>query len=255
MARFNRASLLFTALGVASLMLPATSAAANGGAAPTSTVISGDAAGGAAPGVAPSQTASTAARSGGAVPGQKPRRRAVHHKPKPKKVKARHKAKPKAQPVQPSQPTTPAPSAPPVAGIFPLVGSYSFGEADARFGATRNGHVHEGQDVIAASGTPIVAPVSGTVLWQADQPGGAGIYVVLHGGDGRDYVFMHIKKDTVLVAVGDAVRAGEQLAQVGATGDASGPHLHFEIWIGGWGTTTGQPIDPLPQLQRWAGGA
>ena len=46
---------------------------------------------------------------------------------------------------------------------------------------------------------------------------------------------------------------GQQLAQVGATGDASGPHLHFEIWIGGWYARGGEPIDPLPQLQRWAG--
>jgi murein DD-endopeptidase MepM/ murein hydrolase activator NlpD len=261
MARFTRASLLPTALGVALLVLPASAAAANGGAAPTSTAVSAGASpGAAAPGTEPVDVAS-GARSGGAVPGEKPRVMA-HHKAKARgkaKAKAKRKAtkriaKRKPKPVDPSQQVTPAPAGPTVAGVFPLVGSYSFGSDDARFGAGRAGHIHQGQDVIAASGTPIVAPLAGTVLWTANQPAGAGIYAVIHGADGRDYVFMHIKHDTLLVTAGDAVRAGEQIAQVGATGDASGPHLHFEIWVGGWGTNDGQPIDPLPQLQRWVAG-
>jgi murein DD-endopeptidase MepM/ murein hydrolase activator NlpD len=110
--------------------------------------------------------------------------------------------------------------------------------------------------VVAASGESIVAPITGTVTWKANQPGGAGIYLVVRGagsGEVRDYVFMHIKRGTVLVAPGQTVGAGQQLAQVGATGDASGPHLHFEIWIGGWFARGGAPIDPLPQLRRWAG--
>jgi murein DD-endopeptidase MepM/ murein hydrolase activator NlpD len=103
---------------------------------------------------------------------------------------------------------------------------------------------------------PLVSPVAGTVTWKANQPGGAGIYLVVRGagsGEVRDYVLMHIKRGTMLVAPGDAVSAGQQLAQVGATGDASGPHLHFEIWIGGWYAGGGAPVDPLPQLKRWAG--
>jgi murein DD-endopeptidase MepM/ murein hydrolase activator NlpD len=234
------------------LPAPAGAAAANsGGAAPgsggggSSVSVSGGAAPGAKP-FAPRKRASSA-RTGGAVPGHRPavrrRKRKPRPKPKPKVVR------PKAKPVPPS-----APAGPTVAGVFPLVGTYSFGGPDARFGAQRNGHIHQGQDVIAASGTPIVAPIAGSVLWTGDQPSGAGIYVVLHGGDGRDYVFMHILAGTLRVAMGDAVRAGEQLAEVGATGDAQGPHLHFEIWVDGWGTTTGRPIDPLPQLQRWAAG-
>lgn len=140
-------------------------------------------------------------------------------------------------------------------GRFPLLGPYSFDGTDARFGARRNGHRHQGQDLIAASGTPIVAPLPASVLWTGDQPSGAGIYAVLHGRDGRDYVFMHLLRGSLRVAIGDAVRAGERLGAVGATGDATGPHLHFEVWIGGWGTRSGRPIDPLPQLQRWAHGA
>lgn len=143
-----------------------------------------------------------------------------------------------------------------VSGRFPVVGVYSFGGDGSRFGSGRPGHVHQGQDVAADSGTPIVAPVSGTVTWKANQPGGAGIYLVLRGtADGRDYVFMHLKSGSVVVDAGDAVTAGQALAQVGATGVASGPHLHFEIWVGGWQARGGAPIDPLPQLQRWAGGS
>jgi murein DD-endopeptidase MepM/ murein hydrolase activator NlpD len=196
--------------------------------------------GGAAPGVTPAQRA-TSSGTGGALSGHKP--------PQPKVVRRN---------VVTRKPATRAPVTPvtTVSGVFPVQGSFTFGGEDARFGAGRPGHIHQGQDVVAASGVPLVAPVAGTVTWKANQPGGAGIYLVVRGagsGEVRDYVLMHIKRGTVLVAPGDAVSAGQQLAQVGATGDASGPHLHFEIWVGGWFARGGAPVDPLPQLQRWAG--
>jgi murein DD-endopeptidase MepM/ murein hydrolase activator NlpD len=146
-------------------------------------------------------------------------------------------------------------SAPPVSattGVFPVQGAYSFGGPDARFGAKRNGHVHQGQDVIAAEGTPVVAPVGGVVIARAYQAGGAGNYVVLHGADGRDYVFMHFEDGSTAVVKGQTVRAGDLLGRVGATGDADGPHLHFEIWPDGWYAPGSAPIDPLPDLEAWA---
>lgn len=253
MARSIRAtSLLLIALGVAALVsvLPANaSAAANaGGAAPGSEVSSsGGTSGGAAPGAAtgapPAQSA-TSARTGGALPGHKPRRPKSTH---------RRAAKPRTRATKPVARAPTPPASPTVPGVFPVLGPWTFGGAGARFGAGRPGHIHQGQDVVAASGQAIVAPVSGTIVWHANQPSGAGYYLVEHGADGRDYVFMHLLRGSELVAVGDAVRAGEQLAQVGATGDASGPHLHFEIWVGGWAQRGGAPIDPLPQLKRWAG--
>ncbi len=126
----------------------------------------------------------------------------------------------------------------------------------SRFGAGRPGHIHQGQDVSAASGTPIVAPVAGTITWKANQPGGAGIYLVLRGACRRPRlrVFMHLKSGSVLVSADSAVAAGQQLAEVGATGVASGRTSAFEIWVGGWQARGGEPIDPLPQLQRWASG-
>lgn len=179
------------------------------------------------------------------------RRKAVQRKPKRRKAPRKPQRK-ASSPVTP--PVDETPEAPTVAGVFPVRGTFSLGGDDARFGAGRTGHRHQGQDIAAALGTPVVAPVAGTVWWKANQPSGAGIYLVLRGAaDGRDYVFMHLKRGSVLVTPGQTVSAGQQLAQVGSTGASSGPHLHFEIWVGGWASRDGTPIDPLPQLQRWAG--
>ena len=139
------------------------------------------------------------------------------------------------------------------AGVFPILGPYSFGGEDARFGAARDGHVHQGQDMTAAEGTPLVAPVAATVTWVAFQAKGAGHYVVMRAADGRDLVFMHLAAGSVAVAEGAVLAAGAPFAQVGSTGASSGPHLHFEIWPEGWySSEESQPIDPLPQLQAWA---
>jgi murein DD-endopeptidase MepM/ murein hydrolase activator NlpD len=134
---------------------------------------------------------------------------------------------------------------------FPLTGSFSFGGDGAKFGAGRPGHIHQGQDVVADSGTPIVAPYKGTISYVAFQPAAAGYYVVEHADDGRDYVFMHLLKGTTAVKVGDRVATGGAIGKVGATGDASGPHLHFEIWIDGPWQFGGKPVDPLPLLKSW----
>jgi murein DD-endopeptidase MepM/ murein hydrolase activator NlpD len=164
-----------------------------------------------------------------------------------------------SSPVRVNAPAAPAPTAAPApapaagSGVFPVQGPYSFGGADARFGAPRSGHTHQGQDVMAAEGTPVVAPLGGTVSWVAYQAAAAGHYVVLHGDDGRDDVFMHLQDGSVTVAKGSVVVAGQRLGNVGHTGDAEGPHLHFEIWPNGWYADGSQPIDPLPDLLAWAG--
>jgi murein DD-endopeptidase MepM/ murein hydrolase activator NlpD len=139
------------------------------------------------------------------------------------------------------------------AGVFPIQGPYSFGGEDARFGAQRDGHIHQGQDLTAAEGTPLVAPVAGFVYWVDVQRGGAGHYVVLRAADGADHVFMHLKAGSVTAVKGAPLATGQAFAQVGSTGSSSGPHLHFEIWPDGWySSKESKPIDPLPQLQAWA---
>jgi murein DD-endopeptidase MepM/ murein hydrolase activator NlpD len=151
---------------------------------------------------------------------------------------------------------SPPASAPSGGHSFPLLGhSWSLGGADARFGAPRSGHTHQGQDVIAPSGTPIVAPAAGTVTFVAYQASGAGYYVVMHeAGQNIWYAFMHLLAGSTAVHTGQTVKRGQLLGKVGATGDAEGPHLHFEIWQGPW-QAGGHPIDPLPYLQQWAAGS
>ena len=134
---------------------------------------------------------------------------------------------------------------------FPLRGSFSYGGEDARFGAKRSGHTHQGQDLIAPEGTPVLAPRGGRVTKVDYQESGAGHYVVIAGaGESDNYVFMHLQEGSVRVRQGQWVRTGKRLGNVGNTGRSSGAHLHFEIWRGAW-YGGGEPFDPFPSLRRW----
>ncbi len=133
---------------------------------------------------------------------------------------------------------------------FPVRGRHTFGTGIAAFGAARDGHSHQGQDVFAACGTPLVAARGGVVkLNQHDDR--AGWYLVIDGaGTDVDYVFMHLREASPL-KTGASVTTGHSIGEVGDTGDADGCHLHFELWTGpGW-KTGGAPIDPLPSLRAW----
>jgi murein DD-endopeptidase MepM/ murein hydrolase activator NlpD len=148
---------------------------------------------------------------------------------------------------------TVSPPAPSADHRFPVGGPHNFGGPDARFGAKRAGHMHQGQDIMAASGTPVIAPHAGRVTWVAYQASGAGYYLVLTSeGEPYSYVFMHLLKGSIAVKAGDHVTMGQQLGGVGATGTADGTHLHFEVWDGPW-YNGGHPIDPLPFLMQWPG--
>jgi murein DD-endopeptidase MepM/ murein hydrolase activator NlpD len=133
---------------------------------------------------------------------------------------------------------------------FPILGSHEFGMGAGRFGAARSGHTHEGQDTMAACGTPLVAARGGTVQYAGYQ-GAAGNYVVIDGkGTGFDFMYAHLAEPSLL-KTGEAVRTGQPIGIVGDTGDAVGCHLHFEIWTApGW-YEGGSPIDPLPYLEKW----
>ncbi|HEX3511215.1 MAG TPA: M23 family metallopeptidase [Solirubrobacteraceae bacterium] len=135
--------------------------------------------------------------------------------------------------------------------VFPVAGTHSFGGPENRFGAPRAGHVHQGQDVLTAEGTPVLAPLAGVITSTAVQAGGAGYYLVEHTGYGLDFMFAHCQAGSFAVAQGQSVSAGTVLCHAGQTGDATTPHLHIEIWVGRWQEAGGYPIDPLPYLQAW----
>lgn len=134
--------------------------------------------------------------------------------------------------------------------IFPVRGTHDYGGSEARFGAGRPGHVHQGHDVFAKCGTPMVAARGGVVRFRQFHSA-AGHYIVINGeGTNTDYVYMHMRSASPFKP-GDRVFTGQKIGEVGDTGRASGCHLHFELWDSpGW-YNGGKPFDPLTTLQAW----
>ncbi|HEU4657301.1 MAG TPA: peptidoglycan DD-metalloendopeptidase family protein [Capillimicrobium sp.] len=131
--------------------------------------------------------------------------------------------------------------------VFPIDGKHEFGTGAAAFGGGRG---HEGHDVFAACGTPLVAARGGVVKQKAWHSAAGNYLVIDADGTGEDMAYMHLR-DPALVDEGDHVATGERIGYVGDTGHASGCHLHFELWTApGW-YTGGHPVDPLPALQAW----
>jgi murein DD-endopeptidase MepM/ murein hydrolase activator NlpD len=99
--------------------------------------------------------------------------------------------------------------------------------------------MHNGVDVAADEGTPVKAMKSGTVV-QAGEASGYGLVVIMEHGDNLRTIYGHLSR--IAVRQGERVRGGTVIGNVGHTGNATGPHLHFEVWR--WG----QPDDPVPLL-------
>jgi murein DD-endopeptidase MepM/ murein hydrolase activator NlpD len=135
---------------------------------------------------------------------------------------------------------------------FPVRGIIDFGEADARFGAWRGGHRHEGQDVFAKAGTSLVAVRAGKVVETGDD-GGRGNYIAIWSPEAKvTFVYFHMRAPTHL-GEGESVDAGQRIGAVGCTGACWGDHLHLEMRQGKG--TTRKPLDPLPMLRLLAGRA
>jgi murein DD-endopeptidase MepM/ murein hydrolase activator NlpD len=103
----------------------------------------------------------------------------------------------------------------------------------------RWGRMHEGIDITASTGTPIVAAAAGTVI-HAGWLGGYGNLVVVDHGNGLATAYAHAS--VILVGLGQSVSQGQTLSLVGSTGNSSGPHLHFEVRV------NGIAVDPLLYL-------
>jgi murein DD-endopeptidase MepM/ murein hydrolase activator NlpD len=108
----------------------------------------------------------------------------------------------------------------------------------------RWGRLHAGIDLAAPIGTPEYAVMDGIVL-EAGPSSGYGNAVYIQHDNGDVTVYGHMEK--ILVAAGQVVRAGETIALLGNRGRSTGPHLHFEVHVGG---LNGQKIDPIPWLRE-----
>jgi len=147
-----------------------------------------------------------------------------------------------------TDPTTTTPTAPAGSMIFPVAGPHTLGDG---FGAARSGHTHQGQDIMAACGTPEVAVSRAKVKFVSFQKL-AGNYVVIRNKKlHQDYMYAHLAT-VASVTKGQVVQPGQQIGIVGQTGDATACHLHFELWLGKW-YRGGHPVDPLPYLETYQG--
>jgi murein DD-endopeptidase MepM/ murein hydrolase activator NlpD len=146
--------------------------------------------------------------------------------------------------LSPAQPK-PAPTPQPQANqqmVWPLRGPITsrFGYRQLRINGS---NFHSGLDIDGNVGDPIVSATAGVVTFSGWR-GGYGNLVVVSTGN-IDYYYAHASQ--LLVSVGQQVQPGQLIAKVGATGAATGPHLHFEVRV------DGNPVDPLPLLEQHAG--
>jgi murein DD-endopeptidase MepM/ murein hydrolase activator NlpD len=154
----------------------------------------------------------------------------------------------------PTTPTTPTSVTPPATAavvttagsidVFPAQGPCTFGDT---YGAPRSGgRVHQGVDIIAKAGQWIYAVKDGTLTKRyIDAPGSlSGNGWRLTTADGTYFFYAHLSAFAPGLAVGSAVKAGQILGQIGKTGDALTPHLHFEVHPLG-----GASVNPTPVVK------
>ena len=150
---------------------------------------------------------------------------------------------PQAPTTQPTPTTQPAPPAAVISGgggwLCPVAGPNAFGDTwgDPRSGGRR----HEGVDMMSPGGTPLIAVVSGSVTMKQNNLGGNVVW--LTGSDGNKYYYAHL---SAWEGGSRSVSAGEVIGYVGATGNTSANHLHFEIHPGG-----GVAVNPYPTVRQY----
>jgi hypothetical protein len=143
--------------------------------------------------------------------------------------------------------------------IFPVAGATTYTDD---FGQPRAGGTHQGNDLLAAKKTPVVAVEAGKIeFWTTSASAGCMLY--LYGASGTMYEYIHLNNDLTMrndnrgkcvagtayapgLKNGAHVSAGQMVGYVGDSGDANGihPHLHFEVHPGG-----GAAVSPYPYLQ------
>ena len=138
-------------------------------------------------------------------------------------------------------PPTPAPVNAGSGLVCPVAGSRSY--ADTWGAARSGGRRHEGTDIMAPSGTPLVAMEAGRVEYRSNRLGG--LTLRLYGASGTRYYYAHLSR---YEGSNRSVAAGAVVGYVGNTGNTSANHLHLQIHPGG-----GQAVNPYPYVRRACG--
>lgn len=125
---------------------------------------------------------------------------------------------------------------------LPVAGRVTSGFGRRQDPITGEASTHSGLDVGAPAGTPIRVPAGGVVL-SAGPKGGYGNAVEIDHGNGVVTLYGHAAE--VLVSPGEFVQPGQEIATVGSSGRSTGPHLHFEVRVGG------RPVDPSRVLKTY----
>lgn len=144
-----------------------------------------------------------------------------------------------------STPTTSSAAPAPSTHVFPIQGPSTF--SDDWLASRRGGSLHEGIDLFAARGTPVVAAADGG-LYNVGWNTLGGWRLWLRDGAGTTFYYAHLDSYAPAAQEGASVSRGTLLGYVGDSGDAKGtsPHVHFEIHPGGGG-----PVRPYPIVAAW----
>ncbi|AFS69668.1 murein hydrolase activator EnvC family protein [Exiguobacterium antarcticum] len=155
------------------------------------------------------------------------------------------KATPSVPQAAPAPTPAPAPPAPSSSSLFihPTSGGITQGYGSA---SGSNGYsFHNGIDFGAPVGTPIVAAATGTVI-TASSGGPYGNHVMIaHQLDGKTYTTVYAHMSSLNARAGQRVSQGEQIGALGSTGNSTGPHLHFEIHVGGYSYSASGPANTV----------
>ena len=115
------------------------------------------------------------------------------------------------------------------------------GQLTSKFG-NRNGRHHDGIDIGARKGTPVVAAADGTIMFSGWGPTGYGLMLIIKHKNNLTTVYAH--NSHIHVHKNLVVRQGQRIASVGSTGRSTGPHLHFEVRND---THSQNPLNYLPK--------